>query len=434
MHSKVTVFSAIPSLKKTIEDSFEAFGGIQAIVKGNIYIKVNLTMADPSAITSPEVVLTIIEILADHGIDKKRVFVFDNAAVGMATRVNFQTLNFAKRIEKIGANVLCLDEQEAMDFDFEGKVLDKPIKFPKILYDELIVNKGQNTYINVPRLKIHPQTKVTICIKNQHGLLYDPDKLYNHHHMNEKMVEVYAKIRPDFNIVDGLVAINHNTFAFKEEWAIPMNLIIAGTDGVAVDTVCAELIDQNPVEMILLAGKAGLGEYRLENIEILPNRDVISQNQQHFNSDLSKVPVTIPDNVKVITGSEWKGCTCGCQAAIYYLQMLTSSAKCGNVVTIIGRGFNTKEIDSLKGPFLVCGPCAVNDLRPYFQQRIDKKEKISVAFIEDHFDIGGFIKAAMKVAKVPFAAMRPLIRIPMSQLMKGMIGAKRKHANFIGMI
>lgn len=48
------------------------------------------------------------------------------------------------------------------------------------------------------------------------------------------------------------------------------NLIIAGTDVVAVDTVASEIADVRPkIQYILQAGKAGIGETHLDNIEII---------------------------------------------------------------------------------------------------------------------------------------------------------------------
>jgi uncharacterized protein (DUF362 family) len=77
----------------------------------------------------------------------------------------------------LGGITLCLDEKEPIKFDFKGNVLDKLIPIPKILYESIIVNKTRNTYINLPKLKIHLQIGMTGCIKNQYGLLYNSEKL-----------------------------------------------------------------------------------------------------------------------------------------------------------------------------------------------------------------------------------------------------------------
>lgn len=88
----------------------------------------------------------------------------ENSAVGFCTRLSFEIDNLAKRIEELGAKPLYLEEQEPIDVEFNDIALDKPIPIPKILYENLVEHKGENTYINIPKLKSHIQCGVTICI------------------------------------------------------------------------------------------------------------------------------------------------------------------------------------------------------------------------------------------------------------------------------
>lgn len=421
------------NMKELISQAFDSFGGYSKIVKGKVFIKINLTMADPSAVTSPEVVLNLIEYLIENGKPAKDIFVFDNAAAGLPTRVVFKTNNLSKKIKKLGVNVLCLDETKPIDLTFNGKILKGPIPFSSVIYENLMLNRDKNTYINCPKLKIHLQTGVTICIKNQHGLLYDNEKLYEHHHIDEKIVDIYEMIRPDFNLVDGLECINHGVFAFKEDWIIKINLVLAGTDGVAVDTIGAQLLGINNPKHIELAAKRGLGCNDLSQIRVIPDEKIIDKKKMQLNDDFSKVPIDVPDNIKLISGKEWAGCKGGCKIIMFYLQMLTAGRKTGPLVAIIGRGIDTKELDQYKGPFLVNGPCAIKEVKEYFDRRVEQ-ENIHVYYIDRHFDIGKFITLAMKVGKIPVSAAGQLIKIPMSSVLMGYMGAKVRHARFIGMM
>jgi uncharacterized protein (DUF362 family) len=431
--TKVFVKSIDNNIIDVIHEAFETFGGYSKLVKGKVFIKINLTMADPSAITSPEVVLNLIEYLKQKGKNTKDIYVFDNAAAGNPTRVVFRTSNLGKRIKKTGAHMLCLDETKPMQFNFEGKILKDPIPFSSMFYEYLIKNRNDNTYINCPKLKIHLQTGITCCIKNQHGLLYDEEKLYEHHHIDEKIVDIYQKIRPDFNLVDGTSCINHGVFAFKPEWIIKMNLILAGIDGVAVDTIGAKLLGIEDVKHIEIAGQRGLGCNKIEQIQVVPNPQIIDEKKVQLNDDFNKVPIEIPDNIKFISGKEWPGCKGGCRITMFYLQMLTSNQKTGPLVTAIGRGIDTAELDKYSGPFLVNGPCAVKELKEYFDKR-QQNEKIKVVYIDKHFGIGDFVMKAIQTGKIPFAAAGQMIKIPISSMMIGYIGAKLRHAKFVGMI
>jgi len=160
-----------------VRDCFEQFGGVESICKGKTFIKFNGTGPDPDIMTNREVILSTVKVVKEV-IDPENIYVMENSAVGFCTRLSFEIENLANRIEELGAKPLYLDEQEPINIDFNGIAFDKPIPIPKILYENLVEHKGENTYINIPKLKSHIMCGVTICIKNSHGLVYDAEKIY----------------------------------------------------------------------------------------------------------------------------------------------------------------------------------------------------------------------------------------------------------------
>lgn len=178
MRSRVLVKPIEEHLLESIRDSFDTFGGVQSIVKGNLFIKMNAnTMVN--SMTHPEVVLSIIALIREASSRVKNIYVMDNCTMGAFTRLIFQYDNLAQRIKKAGAIPLYLDEQRSVPFCFNGDVLAAPVPIPRILYENLIEKRDENTYLNVPRLKAHVLTGITVCVKNQYGLLYDQEKLYD---------------------------------------------------------------------------------------------------------------------------------------------------------------------------------------------------------------------------------------------------------------
>jgi uncharacterized protein (DUF362 family) len=122
--------------------------------------------------------------------------------------------------------------------------------------------------INVPKLKVHHMALVTLCMKNLMGLILPKNIM--HSQINEKIVDLalFFKDKVKINIVDGLVGAE-----IDETCGIPveMDLIIAGQDMVAVDTVATAVMDVDPkkVEYLRLAEKKGLGISNLNDIKIL---------------------------------------------------------------------------------------------------------------------------------------------------------------------
>jgi uncharacterized protein (DUF362 family) len=71
-----------------------------------------------------------------------------------------------------------------------------------------------------------------------------------------------------FQIIDGIIGSNGFELGGSP---VKMDLIIAGEDPVAVDTIGSKIIgfDQNTVKYLTYAEKKGLGTAELEKIEII---------------------------------------------------------------------------------------------------------------------------------------------------------------------
>jgi uncharacterized protein (DUF362 family) len=113
--------------------------------------------------------------------------------------------------------------------------------------------------INLPVLKTHYATKVTLAMKNLKGCLKFRDKpLFHETDLSRAVVELNKIIRPTVNIIDAT------------NWRRG-GLLLASTDAVAVDAVGSALmgIDPAQVRTITLGAAAGLGEGDITRIDII---------------------------------------------------------------------------------------------------------------------------------------------------------------------
>ena len=70
-----------------VRTCFDQYGGVDHIVKGKIFIKINATAVNIDAITTPEVIVAIIKVIREAKIKSQNIFIFDNSAFGFPTRV-----------------------------------------------------------------------------------------------------------------------------------------------------------------------------------------------------------------------------------------------------------------------------------------------------------------------------------------------------------
>jgi len=122
--------------------------------------------------------------------------------------------------------------------------------------------------INVPKLKVHHMATVTLCMKNLMGLILP--KSIMHSNINEKIVDLTSlfKDKVRINVIDGLVGAE---FDETNGSPVEMDLIIAGQDMVAVDTVGTTIIgiDLEKVKYLKLSEERSLGVSNLKDIEVL---------------------------------------------------------------------------------------------------------------------------------------------------------------------
>jgi uncharacterized protein (DUF362 family) len=407
-------------MRDCVRDCFNSFGGVDSIVKGRVFIKINATMPHSSAVTDPNVVISTVEVVKEARRQPDDIYVFDGSAVGFFTRLAFAVNSLAKRIKKAGATPLYLDEQRSVNLDFHGKALDRPIPIPEILYENLIVNRERNTYINIPKLKTHLQTGVTICIKNQHGLLYADGKVYNHHMINEKLIEILTRFRPDFNIVDATRVVDYGQVALSREWDIPMGLLLAGSDPVAVDTVGARLLGINDVEHVRIASERGFGCGNYEEIRVLPAKALVDEYRLKLHD--RGIPLKPSRKVRLIKGKE-KTCRTGCLTLGLYFIIFTHNTDYGPCIGVVGKGHDTSQLDRYAGPFVVNGPCAVSELKEYFENR-RRNKGTRVYYVNEHCDLHAINKAVRKACEIPLKSLLGLSSVDLLRTILLYINAK----------
>jgi uncharacterized protein (DUF362 family)/Pyruvate/2-oxoacid:ferredoxin oxidoreductase delta subunit len=129
--------------------------------------------------------------------------------------------------------------------------------------------------INLAKLKTHGFTLYTGAIKNMFGTVPGFNKtLFHANCQNPRdfaaaLVDVLELTKPELNIIDAVVGMEGR--GPSEGQPRSLGVLIASTDAVAADAVGSYLIGYEPPEIntTALAGARGLGEARLEKIEIV---------------------------------------------------------------------------------------------------------------------------------------------------------------------
>jgi uncharacterized protein (DUF362 family) len=221
-----------------------------------VAIKVNLCAArtpETGAITHPLMLDALLHYLRDLDKDVK-ISVVESEATAARPHIFKDWFGFTPILEKYNAEWCNLSKAESTVKHVNGRFL-KEIPVPKIIENSF--------FITLPKLKTHVLTGITCCLKNQFGCLPKVRKITYHKHLDDVIVDTNLAMKPDFCVVDGIIAMGGN-LGPSVGVPIPLNTIICSNDPVAVDAFCARLVGFNPSRIghIRKAAESKLGSTR----------------------------------------------------------------------------------------------------------------------------------------------------------------------------
>lgn len=253
----------------SVEKAVELAGGLG--IKGGdiVVIKPNAKNQSPPGygiVTDPRVVEALVRLAFRER--AKKVKIAEGAAYPTGaydTMAAFQTTGIAKIAKKWDLELIDLNSYDSLDIDVDnGLVLDW-VRVGRSVIEADVV-------INVPVLKTHRATLLSACLKNIGvGCAAREEKKRLHRWGIDKgLVDVYSVVKPKFNLVDGIIALEGDGPNLPPGKSKPLGLLIAGKDGLAVDAVCAKIMGLDPIKVkhLRLAHEQGLGILDLEKIEI----------------------------------------------------------------------------------------------------------------------------------------------------------------------
>jgi uncharacterized protein (DUF362 family) len=123
-------------------------------------------------------------------------------------------------------------------------------------------------FVTLPALKTHATTVFTGSLKNQWGCVPRKDRLIWHKQLDRLLCDIALLVPPRLSIMDGIIGMQGR--GPINGYPINANVIIGGTDEVAVDATGMRLIGLDPYSSghVRLAAERGIGVIAAEDIEI----------------------------------------------------------------------------------------------------------------------------------------------------------------------
>ncbi len=267
MKTRVAAVKA-PDYRDAEDSVFRAvdlLGGVSFLKPGwKVLIKPNLLVGYPpdrAVNTHPAVVEAVVKLVKEAGCEP---LMGDSPVVGRGD-FHYRAPGYAALCRKYGVPWVNFEDDAV---EVEGRHTFKRIFIARAAYEA-------DAIINLPKVKTHGQTYLTLSVKNMFGIVPGIRKAQWHFTAGRDLLrfggmltEVCYLKKPALSIVDGISAMHGN--GPRNGQPYPLGYIFAGEDPTAVDTVICRTLKVSPdkVPTLNTAAKLNLGISSFDDIEI----------------------------------------------------------------------------------------------------------------------------------------------------------------------
>ncbi len=263
--SYTVVVHSDETIKSMVSNCLWDLGGIEKLVPpgSRVLLKPNMVVAKSNstgATTNPLILDTLIEHLIRTS--PYEIIIGESSEVGHNTMQAYKVTGVYDIAKKRKVTLLDFKkDHQVYVYVPNGQVLKK------VLIAETVTKVDY--LINLPILKVHSQTTVTVGMKNLKGCIADQEKSRFHRlNLPQCIADLNTVIIPDLTIVDATLC------SLKWELGgipVRLNTVLAAKNVLAADIVAASMLGYriDEVEHLLLAAQAYLGPTNLEEIKII---------------------------------------------------------------------------------------------------------------------------------------------------------------------
>ena len=255
----------------SVKKALGLLGGMPRFVKPGfrVFLKPNLGFANPpewATTTNPQVLLEVAKLALEAG--AKTILIGDNP-----NRKPEQVLARCGIDDAFGemkkVKVFLINKPR----DFHKVPVPDGVEFTELSIASIL--SKIDLLINIPVAKSHQATGVSFGLKNMMGLIEDRRAFHTKHDLHRSIADMNRVIRPALTVLDAtrILTTGGPTGPGK---TVQKNLVVAGTDRVAVDSYGVSLerwngrkLEPAQVSHILAAHEAGLGEMNIAELKVI---------------------------------------------------------------------------------------------------------------------------------------------------------------------
>ena len=293
--AQVSIAKTDSGIGPAVAEAVARLGGLDAFVAPGERVIVKPNLNGEEGFTHPDVTRALVELLRAGGAGEVVIAesTFGNAAT---TDRLFRKSGYVDLARELGVELVNLNRSEAVEVSVPDPLVLKTVRIAREVLEA-------DRLINVPNMKVHYATGITVAMKNLKGVLVGDEKRRFHEvGLEAAIADLNTVVKPALNVVDAISCMER--MGPRGGDLVEMNLLVAGPEAAAVDWVAAQVMGFAPEDIGHLACYAEKTEMDAANIDVL-GHSVASVRRQFRPAEMA---ATLPASLTLHDGAACSAC------------------------------------------------------------------------------------------------------------------------------
>jgi len=231
---KVSIVRTNEGIKNSLIRALGLIDGLENYISHNDKVMLKPNLNGTEGITNIGLVESLIQLLQDFNV--KEIIIAESTFGNQhITDMCFIKNGYTELAKKYGIKLINLNKSEIVEVEIKKPLILNKLKVAKEVFEV-------DSIINLPIMKVHYATAITLALKNLKGLLVGDEKRHFHEvGLDKAIVDLNNTIKPKLNIIDCISCMER--MGPRGGDIVNLNLIMAGGDSAEVDYIGSLIMD-----------------------------------------------------------------------------------------------------------------------------------------------------------------------------------------------
>jgi uncharacterized protein (DUF362 family) len=257
---KVSIIKITGKLKQSLSRLIDLLGGLNHFIAHDDKVLLKPNLNDFESYTSIDLSAALIELLLDFKV--QNIFIAESTYGNEhITHQHFIKTGYVELAKKYNIKLVNLNKSQVIMLKVE-----KPLLLPELQIAREVF--WASKIVNLPVMKVHYATGVTLALKNLKGFLAKDEKKHFHETgLDKAIVDLNNSIKPALNIIDCISCMEG--MGPKGGEIFNLNLLIAGKNSGEVDYIGSKIMGYNVEDIAHLQYFLKANNIDINDIQVL---------------------------------------------------------------------------------------------------------------------------------------------------------------------